>query len=212
MAACRTGPAPFICYARYDRYTPVELLHEGENVIGVLGCYYGNPTGDCIPYTGGGMVFQGELTLSGGRTVVVGSDESWRCKPATCWFPPITRRSGWRSLIEWYDARWYPEHWHEPGFDDSAWLPVNAASRPLTAWVEGGEFSDVIGYIILRRRLAGARGGGRSMGIAATSPWHSERRLDGGPADSASPRTICSCHWWSRSPRALPTCSRLRKR
>ncbi|NLF03134.1 MAG: family 78 glycoside hydrolase catalytic domain, partial [Anaerolineales bacterium] len=158
------GPAPFDPrYARYDRYTPVELLREGENVIGVLGCYYGNPTGDCIPYTGGGMVFQGELTLSGGRTVVVGSDESWRCKPATCWFPPITRRSGWRSLIEWYDARWYPEHWHEPDFDDSAWLPVNAASRPLTAWVEGGEFSErEIGYMQFpQHELTGARWVGR---------------------------------------------------
>jgi len=66
---------------------------------------------------------QVELTRADGTTELVTSDDSWR------WLPGPTRFDSYYEG-ETYDARRDPIGWDRPGFDDSAWSPVQVADPP----------------------------------------------------------------------------------
>ncbi|MGM1063824.1 family 78 glycoside hydrolase catalytic domain [Saccharothrix sp. Mg75] len=114
---------------RYRTHDITGLLRPGRNAVGVAladGWYRGR-----LGFNGGtravygdrvGALAQLEITYADGTRQVVGTDGSWR--------------AGTGGLVsaglyegEHFDARLEPVGWDAPGFDDSAWGPVEAVER-----------------------------------------------------------------------------------
>lgn len=98
------------------------LLHSGENAFGAIlgdGWYCGFVAWRNRQVYGDRPKFLAELvvTLADGSTVTVSTDASW--KTAT---GPIAESD--MLMGETYDARRELGAWSQPGYDDSAWLPV----------------------------------------------------------------------------------------
>jgi alpha-L-rhamnosidase len=108
---------------RYQAYDVTSLLAEGDNVIGAQladGWFRGRLTfvkgtrnvyGDTL-----GLLAQLEVTLADGRTVIIGTDASWRSSAG-----PVTAADLYDG--EHYDARLERPGWSAPGFDDGDWRP-----------------------------------------------------------------------------------------
>jgi alpha-L-rhamnosidase len=108
---------------RYQTYDVTGLLEQGGNVLGAQladGWFRGRLTwakgkrnvyGDNL-----GLLAQLEVILADGRTVVIGTDGSWRSVAG-----PVTSADLYDG--EHYDARLEQPGWSAPGFDDHAWLP-----------------------------------------------------------------------------------------
>lgn len=121
---------------RYQTYDVTSLLRRGENALGALmgdGWYrgrigfgpgYRNLYGKDLS-----LIAQLEVTYSDGHREVVATDNAWRAA-----FGPI-RFSG---LYEGETHVAQDEHsgWSQPGFDDSAWLPVSTSLRDSATLVE----------------------------------------------------------------------------
>ena len=118
-----------VLYATYD---VTRHLRAGANAVGVMlgnGWYsaeddvppspsHREPYGD-RPV----LLLRLEVELAGGETVRLVSDTSWRASAG-----PITYNDN--SHGEVHDARLEQAGWCEPGFDDRAWEPAEAAPAP----------------------------------------------------------------------------------
>lgn len=133
------GPVPsdrfHDCYDSYDIYP---FLNQGLNTIAVVVCFYGNPGGNYIvgrpEYS-----FQGELFYKDGNKKLFCTDETWKCKFASCWGAGTSRRSIWKPLTEIFDARLYPQGWELNGYDDSQWPDAKVLNT--APWHINGEFN-----------------------------------------------------------------------
>ena len=108
---------------RYQTYDVTGLLADGGNVVGAQladGWFRGRLTfvkgkrdvyGDTL-----GLLAQLEVVLDGDRTVIIGTDGSWRSSAG-----PVTSADLYEG--EHYDARLEQPGWSAPGFDDRDWLP-----------------------------------------------------------------------------------------
>ena len=65
------------------------------------------------------------LDYAGGRRVVIGSDASWKGSRSPILFSEIYDG-------ETYDARLEQPGWNKPGFDDSAWSPVETVAQDVS--------------------------------------------------------------------------------
>ncbi len=110
----------------FDEYDVVDLLTEGENVLGAV---LGNGMQNCP----GGAVWDFHLAkfrsapklclyLEADETAVE-TDESWKCAESPIFFDDL--RSGC-----FYDANREIEGWNQKGFDDSLWQNAFFAERP----------------------------------------------------------------------------------
>jgi alpha-L-rhamnosidase len=76
------------------------------------------------------------LRYRDGRHVVVGTDSSWRERPAE-WLPAPQRNNDACDYVEWIDGRRHPAGWSVAGYDDGSWDPVTtlgpAGTTPFTA-------------------------------------------------------------------------------
>jgi len=120
---------------RYQTHDVTALLAEGENAIGVMiadGWYRGRLTfepgkrnvyGDRC-----GLLAQLEVALADGRTVVVGTDATWRSSTG-----PV--RSADLYDGEHHDATLEQPGWSSPAFDDSAWARCRVADLDLATLV-----------------------------------------------------------------------------
>ena len=110
---------------RYQTYDVTRFLRDGDNVLGAQladGWFRGRLTfakgkrnvyGDKL-----GLLAQLMIVLDDGRTVVIGTDGSWRSSTG-----PVTSADLYEG--EHYDARLEQPGWSVRGFDDSAWLPCS---------------------------------------------------------------------------------------
>lgn len=116
------GPVPadrnHDCYDKYDIY---QYLRSGKNTIGVIVCFFGNPGGNYIVGRPE-LIFQGEIIKNENEKEYVCTDDTWKCKFASCWGTGTARRSIWKPLTEIFDAGLYPEGWELSGYDDSRWM------------------------------------------------------------------------------------------
>jgi alpha-L-rhamnosidase len=87
-------------------------------VLGVLHRWYG--AGKGRPPSSPGLIVQLSLWYRDGRHVVVGTDGSWRERPAE-WLPAPQRNNDACDYVEWIDSRRHPTNWAAAGFDDTAW-------------------------------------------------------------------------------------------
>ncbi|MBU1734332.1 MAG: alpha-L-rhamnosidase N-terminal domain-containing protein [Verrucomicrobia bacterium] len=93
----------------YDVYNVRASLRRGQNVITVLAYAFGPelpwPETAYLPGESGWLIFELECLRANGRTVCLGSDDTWRVRPADAW---AQRTSGYTELRaaykEYYDA------------------------------------------------------------------------------------------------------------
>jgi len=111
-------------WLQYQTYDVTDLLNSGENTIGIMqgnGWYKGRFgfEGGYHELYGSEFAFIGEIhvTLKDGSTVVLASDEAWKCAPA-----PITFSGIYDGEI--YNANQESKNWTSPDFDDSTWTSV----------------------------------------------------------------------------------------
>ncbi len=100
------------------------------SAIGVLHRWYGPGKGR--PASAPGLLFQLSLHYDDGRNVVVGSDASWRERPAE-WLPSPQRNPEGCDFVEWVDGREHPQGWSSPGYDDGSWSAVTVLGAAGTA-------------------------------------------------------------------------------
>jgi alpha-L-rhamnosidase len=104
----------------YDSYDVASNLHSGDNVIAVLAYHYGcqnNYTRDARA----GLFAQLETCTPDGNEGVLGSDETWRVRPAQGWNRDVELVNSNVGVTEVYDANADPPDWIALGFDDSGW-------------------------------------------------------------------------------------------
>ncbi len=118
----------------YNTFDVTELLHKGENALGVM---LGNGWYNPLPIklfqrwnlrettTVGKPCLKAQLriTFTDGSVQTFASDESWRTGEG-----PVLKNSVY--LGELYDARKEQKGWNEAGFDDRKWLKAKAEAGP----------------------------------------------------------------------------------
>ena len=121
------------CYdkrVQYQCYDVTDLLHTGENALGVMlgdGWYHGQVIrqhagrnyGDTLA-----ALVQLAVTLEGGQEVLLCSDGQWKWHTG-----PIVTSDFY--LGETYDARLELPGWDQPGFDDGDWASCREIDHPL---------------------------------------------------------------------------------
>jgi alpha-L-rhamnosidase len=136
---------------QYQTYDVGELLHAGENVLGVMlgnGWYRGN-----LAWQGGRHLYGNrravlaELHLHyyGGRTQVILSNRTWKAKSGPVLFSEIYHG-------EIYDARLEPDGWDRPGFRDDAWQIVSMIEHDKSGLI--GQTVDPVRVVESRRPQA----------------------------------------------------------
>jgi len=121
------GPGPYVREVRpVDEHDVTGLIREGENVICVLGSWWGM-TSHSRPRGDAGVIAELSWEDAAGATHRVGSDESWRALMSRAWERDTPRRNADLGFTEYFDARREPPDWLEPRFDDSAWPQATLA-------------------------------------------------------------------------------------
>lgn len=121
----------------YDTYDITQLLHSGNNTIGVMlgnGMYNVEPAKErYAKFTGSfgqpKLILQIYVRYSDGSETTIISDDTWKTAPG-----PILFSSTYGG--EDYDARREQEGWDKAGFNDSMWsqaLQVNGPDGELTS-------------------------------------------------------------------------------
>lgn len=126
---------------QYQTYDVTNLVAKGENVIsatladgwyvGAVGCF-----NDLVVNRGKAynsldrkLLLQLEIETTGGRSIRIVSDESWRVNADG----PV--RAADIYLGETFDSRKEPEGWERPGFNDSRWDAAAVYPAPAAALV-----------------------------------------------------------------------------
>ncbi len=124
------GPAR--CDRRWqclDQWEITDRLREGENALAGLVHHYGEWT-FAYMLGRGGFLAEITVTLQDGRTLLWGSDASWRVQPAAAWHQNLPRMSIQLGYPEVYDARRELARWKEIDFDDSRWPSATVLGPP----------------------------------------------------------------------------------
>jgi len=112
-------------WLQYQTYDVTELIKRGENSIGMMlgnGWYKGR-----FGFDGGYHELYGNqfaaiceliVTLEDGSTVVIATNQDWKCAPS-----PITFSGIYDGEV--YDANQESKNWTLPDFDDSTWEKVS---------------------------------------------------------------------------------------
>jgi alpha-L-rhamnosidase len=113
---------------RSQRLDITHLLTAGENVLSATlgdGWYCGHIANRDRMYYGDRPRFKVRLEITGanGKTQVIESNRDWKCAQGAI-------RTSDLIMGESVDARFHPEGWNRPGFDDTGWFPVQTADLP----------------------------------------------------------------------------------
>ena len=106
-------------YQHYDEYDLAKDLKKGDNVITALVHHFGENTFQ-YHLGPGGFLFDAQVKC-GGKSINMGTDETWKVLPATAWYRDIPRIVIQLGFQEIYDMNQAPEGWTELDFDDSTW-------------------------------------------------------------------------------------------
>jgi alpha-L-rhamnosidase len=116
----------------YNSFDVSSLLHEGENVMGVV---LGNGWYNMFTRSVWGFdqaswrnmptfIAQLEIVYEDGSNGLIISDDSWKVAPGPIYFNSIFQG-------EFYDARKEIPGWNKPAFQDTSWMEVLKVSGPL---------------------------------------------------------------------------------
>ena len=128
----------------YDTYQVAEHLTPGANVIAVRAYHYGTPPrGDGWggwsgnAYTVGeraGLWAQLDMESADGAVQSIGTDESWRLRPARGWQRELEAPDYLIGAPDIFDATRDPSDWMNLGYDDSDWDPAQRIHHTDIEW------------------------------------------------------------------------------
>ena len=110
----------------YETYEITPLLQQGSNAVSVVlgnGRFF-SPRKNAVDSGFPKLLLQLHIEFADGTTTNIVSDESWKLTTNG----PITANNEYDG--ENYDARKELSGWSSPGFNDSAWQPVEVVSAP----------------------------------------------------------------------------------
>jgi alpha-L-rhamnosidase len=124
----RSEPADYAHRIPYRAYDVGPFLRAGENVVAVMvadGFYasYSAPAGRYAFGAAPRRVLLQVEAMAGGKSVVVGSSDSWRAATSPLRYSEIYGGEDW-------DAAFEQRGWTSPGFDAAGWDPVWVAPVP----------------------------------------------------------------------------------
>jgi hypothetical protein len=117
----------------YDTYDVAAALQPGHNVIAVLAYHYGCQNNYSRDARAGLFVHLDAEAGDGTRTTL-GTDGTWRVRPAQGWRRDVGLVSVTVGVTEVYDARADPPDWCATGFDDDAWEPAQVIAEQMASW------------------------------------------------------------------------------
>ncbi|KRE57995.1 family 78 glycoside hydrolase catalytic domain [Paenibacillus sp. Soil750] len=129
---CRSDPR----MQYYDEWEVTSHLKSGANVIAILAIHYGYGTGQSVNRIPA-LIAEAEIQVGVESPIVISSDTTWTCHPASAYNRNAPRINGCQGPIEIYDARLALIGWTGLPFDDSAWKPVkgrNSVLSPFWNW------------------------------------------------------------------------------
>ncbi|NLF02340.1 MAG: family 78 glycoside hydrolase catalytic domain, partial [Anaerolineales bacterium] len=128
------GPARSDCrWKSYDTYDVADRLVPGRNVIAVLGYRYGCQNAYSRDDRAG-LFAQLDVALHGGEQYSLGTDETWRVRPAQAWRRDVRPINICVGVTEVYDANLDPPDWMAVEFDDSSWEPAAVIPPRASPW------------------------------------------------------------------------------
>ena len=121
----RVDTGPSFCFPDEQYYQATDvttaLVAGRPNAVGVLHHWYGPGRGR--PTSAPGLLVQVVVHYADGTRAVIGSDGTWRTRPAE-WLPAPQRNNDAGDFVEWIDARRAPLGWSGPDYDDHDWSPA----------------------------------------------------------------------------------------
>ena len=117
----------------YDTYDVAAVLQPGRNAIAVLAYHYGCQNNYSRDARAGLFVHLDAEAGDGTRTTL-GTDGTWRVRPAQGWRRDVGLVSVTVGVTEVYDARADPPDWYATGFDDDAWEPAQVIAEQMASW------------------------------------------------------------------------------
>ncbi len=132
------GKGPGFAYPEYQYYQTFDIGDQlkpaGDNVFAM--CVHWFAGGQGRPASTKGMIFHGVIDFADGTSLVIGSDRTWKTRPAE-WIladrPPY--RNGEGIPTEFSDGRLHPVGWTQQDHDDSAWSSAyEIGSHPIVPW------------------------------------------------------------------------------
>jgi len=123
----------------YDMVDVTEYLQVGSNVIAVLAHQRF--------WRQGRLLVQGSVDVKGAAPILLDTDIAcWRVSPARAWNTDVRAATagpevGFQEVV---DLRELPEHWLEPGFNDSTWAaPIVVGEAALDAAANNLSLRDI---------------------------------------------------------------------
>lgn len=114
----------------YVTYDVTDEIKKGDNAVGVIlgnGRYFAprftEPT-RTVTYGFPKLLLQIQVEYADGSSDIIAGDESWRITADG----PITANNEYDGEV--YDARKEMPGWNRPGFDATAWMPVELVDKP----------------------------------------------------------------------------------
>ena len=120
----------------YDTYDVSGQLHRGKNVLAVLGYYYGTANNYSRDVRAG-LFVQLEISKGSASEKVIGTDHSWKVRPAQGWrrdVRHISQHHGALGMTEVYNANLDPPNWTDSNFDDSTWESATVIADHASPW------------------------------------------------------------------------------
>ena len=119
----------------YDKFNISNYLKKGENCITAIVQNFGVGL-HSQTNARGGFFFQAKLQYSQNKSVDLLSDASWKVTHAKAWNTQSNFREPNAHLIgfiEDFDARLWPEGWHNVSFNDASWQNATVIGKPPVA-------------------------------------------------------------------------------
>jgi alpha-L-rhamnosidase len=133
------GTGPAYHYPQYQYYNAYDLTQhitsDANNLLAVFVHWFGGGQGR--PASERGLFLKLIVNYVDGRSLTIGTDESWHCCRADCWLlnqPPRHPNEG-VGYVETIEANRLIPDWHLSHFDDADWQPVTVIGpHPTPPW------------------------------------------------------------------------------
>jgi alpha-L-rhamnosidase len=130
------------CAWYFDEHDVTGALKQGENVIAVKAVYFGEDLAwyqclDSVKGGGladagkGGLVFELDVEMTGGKHAVIGSDGSTKVIKLDAYKQDAPKKNGTLGRVDIVDMNLFPEGWTGLAFDDKEWGSPLELSNPF---------------------------------------------------------------------------------
>ncbi|MBN2150732.1 MAG: alpha-L-rhamnosidase N-terminal domain-containing protein [Candidatus Lokiarchaeota archaeon] len=130
------------CAWYFDEHDVTGVLKPGENIIAVKAVYFGEDLawyqcldsvkgGNLAGAAKGGLVFELDVELAGGKHVVIASDCTTKAIKLDAYRQDAPKKNGTLGRVDIVDLNLFPDGWTGAGFDDSTWASPLELNDPF---------------------------------------------------------------------------------